>query len=129
MATAMTEYDYEPEHGHVLLNSISPRLSDRESTRLADIFKALADPTRLQILDVLSQHQGRIGACELTGIVGLPDAHGRRPGQPTISHHLKVLREAGLICCEKEQQWVFYFICADQLSHLRHVMQLLRCAF
>ncbi len=108
------------------LHAIRLRLSVHESKRLADVFKALADPTRLQIMDVLSQHQGRISACELAGVVGIPNKDGQRPRQPTISHHLQVLKRAGLICCEKEQQWIYYFVCSDQLAYVRALLEMLR---
>jgi len=63
--------------GHCCLPGITPRLSDSEAQSAAVLLKALADPARLQILDVLAQHDRLVCVCDLEGIVGLPD---RRPG-------------------------------------------------
>ncbi len=110
----------------VLPNAL--RLSDAKSQELAQLFKALADPARLQILDLLSQQAGQICACDFEGVVGLPDDEtGRRPKQPTISHHLKVLREVGLVGSEKRGQWVYYFVDREQLAHLKDLLQSLCC--
>ncbi len=110
---------------------ISPkalRLSDAKSQDLAQLFKALADPARLQILDLLSQQAGQICACDFEGLVGVPDGEtGERPKQPTISHHLKVLREAGLIDCEKRGPWVYYFVDRARLARLKDVLLTLCC--
>lgn len=96
------------------------RLADDAALALADIFKALADPARLQILDILRQHQGQVCVCDLEGVVGLPNpTTGQRPRQATISHHLKVLRDAGLIGSEKHNQWVYYFIRPECLATVR----------
>jgi ArsR family transcriptional regulator len=93
------------------------RLSDERAGTVADVFKVLGDPARLQILDILSQHAGQVCVCDLEGRVGLPDAQtGQRPKQPTISHHLRVLREAGLVGCEKRGVWVYYFLRREQLA-------------
>lgn len=63
--------------------------------------KVLADPTRLRMLDLLAQQAGPLCVCDIT------DQFDQN--QPTISHHLKPLREAGLIDCEKRGIWVFYW--------------------
>lgn len=123
-----------------------PRLSDSEAQQAAALLKALADPARLQILDVLGQRSERNGldglaldglaldgldsavcVCELEGVVGLPDAAtGQRPKQPTISHHLKVLRLAGLVEYEKRGQWAYYRVCRARLAAARRVLDMLR---
>ncbi len=75
--------------------------------QLAQILKALADPTRLQILAMLKRPgccsmgpKGGLCACDIEGQLKL--------SQPTISHHMKVLREAGLVDAEKIGQWMWY---------------------
>lgn len=105
---------------------LAPRLSDDEAQTHAALFKALADPARLQILDILSQHAGQVCVCDFEGLVGLPDPEtGQRPKQPTISHHLKVLRDAGLVDSEKRGLWVYYFLRPERLEAVRRLLQLL----
>lgn len=102
---------------------VSPRLADDEAVAAADLLKALADPARLQILDILSQHTGKVCVCDLEGVVGLPDKHtGQRPRQPTISHHLKVLREAGFVGYEKRGLWAYYFIHRERLAEVQALL-------
>ncbi len=106
---------------------IAPRLADEEAAAAADLLKALADPARLQILDILSQHTGKVCVCDLEGVVGLPDPQtGQRPRQPTISHHLKVLREAGLVGYEKHGVWAYYFVQRQRLAEVRALLELLQ---
>jgi ArsR family transcriptional regulator, arsenate/arsenite/antimonite-responsive transcriptional repressor len=69
---------------------------------LADQLKALADSTRLRMLDLLSQQSTPVCVCDITAQF---DQH-----QPTISHHLRILREAGLVDCEKRGVWGYYWI-------------------
>jgi ArsR family transcriptional regulator len=103
-----------------------PRMSDKEASTTVELLKALADPARLQILDILSQHTGRVCVCDLEGVVGLPDAGGQRPKQPTISHHLRVLRDAGLVGYEKQGQWAYYFIHRERLAEVQALLDRLR---
>jgi ArsR family transcriptional regulator, arsenate/arsenite/antimonite-responsive transcriptional repressor len=65
-----------------------------------DVLKALADPTRLSMLATLRKHAQPVCICDLVAVYDL--------GQPTISHHMAVLREAGLVSCEKRGLWGFY---------------------
>ena len=68
---------------------------------LAQVFKALGDPVRLRLLSLIGAHQGgEVCVCDLTTAFDLT--------QPTISHHLKVLREAGIITSERRGTWVYY---------------------
>ena len=67
----------------------------------AAVFKALADPVRLRLLSMITSADGEMCVCELTPQF---DVSG-----PTISHHLKVLREAGLVDCERRGTWVYYW--------------------
>ena len=62
---------------------------------MAAIAKALGDPVRLQLVDVLRKHAGKVCVCELVPLFDL--------SQPTVSHHLKVLREAGIVGSERDR--------------------------
>jgi ArsR family transcriptional regulator, arsenate/arsenite/antimonite-responsive transcriptional repressor len=77
-----------------------PRLSTAQTEALADRLKALADPTRLRMLDLLAQQDQPLCVCDITD--QFPQ------NQPTISHHLKLLRQAGLIACERRGIWAYY---------------------
>jgi DNA-binding transcriptional ArsR family regulator len=83
----------------------TPSLELTHAATLADRLKALADPTRLRMLDLLadqSAHQPRpLCVCDITR--QFPQ------NQPTISHHLRILREAGLVDCEKRGVWAYYW--------------------
>ncbi len=79
----------------------APSLTARHTEALADRLKAVADPTRLRLLDLLAQQPEPVCVCDLTP---------RFPqNQPTISHHLRLLREAGLIETEKRGIWSYYW--------------------
>ncbi len=103
--------------------TVAPRLGDAAAKNGADLLKALADPARLQILDILAQSSGSVCVCDLEGVVGLPDPQtGQRPKQPTISHHLKVLRAAGLVGCEKQGLWAYYFVDRERLAEAQALL-------
>jgi ArsR family transcriptional regulator, arsenate/arsenite/antimonite-responsive transcriptional repressor len=78
-----------------------PALATNETDTLAERLKALADPTRLRMLDLLGQQSAPLCVCEIN------EHFAQR--QPTISHHLRVLREVGLIDCEKRGVWAYYW--------------------
>jgi ArsR family transcriptional regulator, arsenate/arsenite/antimonite-responsive transcriptional repressor len=104
-----------------------PRLSDAAASAATELFKALADPARLQILDILGQHAGAVCVCDLEGRVGLPDERtGQRPRQPTVSHHLKVLRDAGLVGYEKRGLWAYYFVRRERLAEAQALLERLQ---
>ena len=82
---------------------------------LARMFRALGDPVRLQLLSRVASHAGgEACVCDLS--VGLDLS------QPTISHHLKVLREAGLLQCERRGTWVYYWVVPSALAQLSAVL-------
>ena len=82
------------------------------ASEMASVMAALADPVRLRIVSMLSAApEGRACGCDLETPLGL--------SQPTISHHLKVLREAGLITGTKEGRWVHYRLVPDRLEEIR----------
>lgn len=79
----------------------------------AALFKALADETRLAILRQLRE-QGEVCACDFLACCSL--------AQPTVSHHLRVLREAGLVNADKRGLWVYYTLNAEKLELLRKLL-------
>ena len=79
---------------------VYPDVDRDHAVRIAEVAKALGDPVRLQLVDVLRKHAGKVCVCELVPLFEL--------SQPTISHHLKVLREAGLVNSERRGTWVWY---------------------
>lgn len=84
--------------------------------RLARAFKALGDPTRLRLLSLIGSHaDGEACVCELTDPVGLT--------QPTVSHHLKQLVEAGLLVREQRGKWAYYRAVAPALDALADVLR------
>src|SRR3954469_20868788 len=88
---------------------LSEPLSTEHAERVAPLLKALADPVRLRLLSLVAAHaDGEAGLCDLN------DAFER--SQPTISHHLKVLHEVGLLDRAKRGTWVYYRIRTDVLA-------------
>ena len=86
-----------------------------EAESLAGALKVLADPTRLRLLSLIqSQPSGEACVCHLTEPLGL--------SQPTISHHLKVLLEAGLVDRDQRGSWAYFRIVHDQLRSLRELL-------
>ena len=87
-------------------------LSETEAADLARAFAALADPVRLRLLNLLAAAPaGEVCACELVTPVGR--------SQPTVSHHLKVLTEAGLIVGDKRGRWVWYAVVPERMAMLQ----------
>src|ERR1700742_4518560 len=86
-------------------------LSDEAAGELARMLKALSDPVRLRLLSVVASHAGG-EACVCDISVGIDVT------QPTISHHLKVLRTAGLLDSERRGSWVYYRVVTDALQQL-----------
>ncbi|MGH3930503.1 MAG: metalloregulator ArsR/SmtB family transcription factor [Pseudonocardiaceae bacterium] len=90
-------------------------LSAEEAGELARIFKAIADPVRLRLLSLIASHAGgEACVCELTGAFALTG--------PTISHHLKGLREAGLVGSQRRGTWIYYRVQPDLLAQLSAVL-------
>jgi ArsR family transcriptional regulator len=77
---------------------------------LAKVFKALGEPVRLRLLSMIASADREVCVCDLTAAFDL--------AQPTISHHLKVLREAGLVNSERRGTWVYYSPRAEMLARL-----------
>ena len=115
-----------PAEGACCAPDAASPLGDEAAKTAADLFKALADPARLQILAILSQRAGEVCVCNLEGQVGLPDEQtGQRPKQPTVSHHLKVLRDAGLVGYEKRGVWAYYFLRRERLANMQALLSAL----
>jgi ArsR family transcriptional regulator len=90
-------------------------LSEAQAAELAGVFKALADPVRLRLLSLIASHAGgEACVCEVAGAFDLTG--------PTISHHLKVLRETGLITGERRGTWVYYRVHPQALARLSAVL-------
>ena len=79
---------------------VYPDVERDEAVRMASVAKALGDPVRIQLVDVLRKHAGKVCVCELVPLFDL--------SQPTVSHHLKVLREAGIVDSERTGLWAYY---------------------
>ena len=86
-------------------------LSAADAEQLSGDFQILSHPVRLQILDVLARNAGQVCVCDIEAAVPVK--------QPTVSHHLRLLREAGLVDCERHGQWAYYFIRREALAALR----------
>ena len=90
---------------------VGEAVSEAAAAGLAQVFKALGDPVRLRLLSLIGAHQGgEICVCDLTTAFDLT--------QPTISHHLKVLREAGIITSERRGTWVYYRLVPAALERM-----------
>jgi ArsR family transcriptional regulator len=86
-------------------------LTPAQAVDLAAAFKALGDPVRLRLFSLIASHpDGEACVCDLSGTFDV--------SQPTISHHLKVLREAGLLTSERRASWVYYRATTETLATL-----------
>ena len=89
---------------------VYPDVEREQALRMAAVAKALGEPVRVQLVDVLRRHAGKVCVCELVPLFDL--------SQPTVSHHLKVLREAGIVGSERVGLWAYYFVIPDALEEL-----------
>lgn len=87
---------------------VYPEVDRAEAGRMAAIAKAIGDPVRLQLVDVLRAHAGRVCVCELVPLFDI--------GQSTLSHHLRVLREAGIVDSERTGLWAYYYVKGEALE-------------
>jgi ArsR family transcriptional regulator len=91
-------------------------LDQTEAVDLARVFKALSDPVRLRLLSLIASYAGgEACVCDLTAAFDV--------AQSTISHHLRVLREAGLVDCERRGTWVYYWPLREALAQLSAVLE------
>jgi ArsR family transcriptional regulator, arsenate/arsenite/antimonite-responsive transcriptional repressor len=82
--------------------------------REAALLKAVADPYRLTMLATLATAEDEVCVCEFTDALPL--------NQPTVSHHLRILREAGLVTCERRGTWVYYRLADDAKNRLTNAL-------
>lgn len=89
-------------------------VSESETAALVDLFKALADPARIRMVNILANSDGAICVCDFVEPTGL--------SQPTVSFHLKKLHAAGLLTREKRGTWAYYSLDREALSRVSAVL-------
>ena len=94
----------------------APSLSDEEADATAELFRALGDPARVRIVNVIARSREAVCACELYEPLGL--------SQPTVSHHLKKLTDAGLLDREQRGKWAYFSLKRDAVDKLASVADL-----
>ena len=94
---------------------LASALKPDQADELATVLKALADPARLRLVSLIqAQQDGEACVCHLTAPLGL--------SQPTVSHHLKVLLDAGLVTREQRGSWAYYKVAPESLATLRRLL-------
>jgi ArsR family transcriptional regulator len=96
------------------LGRFIPALNEDDAMSQSRLLKALADPTRLRILSLLSRHEGEVCVLEMVESFTLE--------QPTISHHLRILRDAGQVDCRKRGLWAYYYVRREALSRAADII-------
>jgi len=92
-------------------------LDDESAQQLAGVFKALGDPTRVRLVSLIAAAEGAEACiCDLTDPVGLT--------QPTVSHHMRLLAEAGLVTREQRGKWAYYRLVGDAFEALRNALSI-----
>jgi ArsR family transcriptional regulator len=89
---------------------VYPDVQREQAARIATVAKALGDPIRLQLVDVLRRHAGEVCVCELVPLFDI--------SQSTLSHHLGKLRAAGIVDSERRGLWAYYYVRPDALKEL-----------
>jgi ArsR family transcriptional regulator len=89
---------------------VYPDVERDRAVQIAQLAKALGDPIRLQLVDVLRKHAGKVCVCELVPLFDV--------AQPTVSHHLKILRDAGIVGSERRGLWAYYYVLPGALDSL-----------
>jgi ArsR family transcriptional regulator len=89
---------------------VYPDVERAQALRIAEVAKALGDPVRVQLVDVLRKHAGKVCVCELVPLFDI--------GQPTLSHHLKKLRDARIVDSERRGLWAYYYVVPDAFEEL-----------
>ena len=87
---------------------VHPDVNREQADRLSAVAKALGDPIRLQLVDVLRKHAGKVCVCELVPLFDV--------AQPTLSHHLKKLRDAGIVDSERQGLWAYYYVIPEAVD-------------
>jgi ArsR family transcriptional regulator len=89
---------------------VYPDVERERALRMAAVAKAIGDPIRLQLIDVLRKHAGKVCVYELIPLFDI--------SQPTLSHHLKKLRDAGIVDSERRGLWAYYYVLPEALDEL-----------
>lgn len=89
---------------------VYPDVDRAQAIRIGEVAKALGDPIRLQLVDVLRRHAGQVCVCELLPLFDI--------AQPTLSHHLNKLRAAGIVDSERRGLWAYYYVVPGALEEL-----------
>ena len=89
---------------------VYPDVDRIRAERMAKVAKALGDPIRLTLVDVLRKHAGKVCVCELVPLFDV--------NQSTLSHHLKKLRDAGIVDSERQGLWSYYYVNPEELEEL-----------
>lgn len=89
---------------------VYPDVDREQAARMAEVAKALGDPIRLQVIDVLRKHAGKVCVYELVPLFEV--------SQSTLSHHLKKLRDAGIVDSERRGLWAYYYVLPEALDDL-----------
>ncbi len=89
---------------------VYPDVEREQALRIAEVAKALGDPIRLQLVDVLRKHAGQVCVCELVPLFDI--------SQPTLSHHLGKLRSAGIVDSERRGLWAYYYVVPGALEEI-----------
>lgn len=89
---------------------VYPDVDREQAVRMAEVAKALGDPIRLQLVDVLRKHAGKVCVCELVPLFDV--------SQSTLSHHLKKLRDAGIVDSERQGLWAYYYVLPGAIDEL-----------
>ena len=90
---------------------VLPDIDAAAAERIAALAKALSDPVRVQLVNVLRGHAGEVCVCELVPLFDI--------SQPTLSHHLRKLREAGIVGVERRGLWAYYYVLPEAIEELR----------
>ena len=109
--TTFIELQERPRGTRCCDTDCAPRFSDAETQQLSDDMQLLGHPIRLRILDILTRNEGQVCVCDLEAELPVK--------QPTVSHHLRLLREAGVIDCERHGLWAYYFVRREALAARR----------
>jgi ArsR family transcriptional regulator len=113
--TILARPESPPEAVGCCTSLVDDPLSASQAADLAQVLKALADPTRLRLVSMVAAHQnGEACVCELTDPLGLT--------QPTISHHLKILVDAGILTRSQRGKWAYYSIVPAALDSLAAIL-------
>lgn len=111
MTDAIVVEAHEPNATRCCESSVEAGLSTAEAQQITNDLLILAHPVRLQILHILARQQGQVCVCDIESAVPVK--------QPTVSHHLRLLRDAGLVDCERHGLWAYYFLKREKLAELR----------